>query len=253
MLQKKWQEELLADMDEADMDEEQLQLHKEIAQRRKDMVDAHRKTKQRNAGNSVMPRSRVHTKSISNMKDGLQGMGMQAERAVERVRSASAVRTGRKRQRSVAAPCSASRATDAEMADGEGAAKRIHSSRSRSMARGASPLLLFFSCCVCVVSFQCIHEELCYTLSISGCLWNPAKHWKVLAGFAGRSLSMMAPSVKDGVKDVTQKNKALKIADKKQKGRNRQGKAGEGDRVITTKMPKHLFTGKRGIGKTDRR
>lgn len=28
---------------------------------------------------------------------------------------------------------------------------------------------------------------------------------------------------------------------------------GEGDRFIGTKMPKHLFSGKRGTGKTDRR
>ena len=31
------------------------------------------------------------------------------------------------------------------------------------------------------------------------------------------------------------------------------GKAGESDRKITTKMPKHLFAGKRGNGKTQRR
>merc|ERR1712107_808938 len=31
------------------------------------------------------------------------------------------------------------------------------------------------------------------------------------------------------------------------------GKAGESDRKIHEKKPKHLFTGKRGIGKTDRR
>uniref|UniRef100_A0A0K0EI55 Nucleolar GTP-binding protein 1 n=1 Tax=Strongyloides stercoralis TaxID=6248 RepID=A0A0K0EI55_STRER len=32
-----------------------------------------------------------------------------------------------------------------------------------------------------------------------------------------------------------------------------EGKKGEGDRHVYTKMPKHLFSGKRGIGKTDRR
>lgn len=31
------------------------------------------------------------------------------------------------------------------------------------------------------------------------------------------------------------------------------GLKGEADRFIGNKMPKHLFTGKRGIGKTDRR
>lgn len=30
-------------------------------------------------------------------------------------------------------------------------------------------------------------------------------------------------------------------------------RAGEADRRIVVKMPKHLFSGKRGIGKTDRR
>lgn len=31
------------------------------------------------------------------------------------------------------------------------------------------------------------------------------------------------------------------------------GMKGEGDRFIGNKKPKHLFSGKRGIGKTDRR
>ena len=65
-------------MDEEDMDEEQLALHREITKRRKDMVDSHRKTKQLHAGNSVMPRSRVHPKSIKDMQEGLEGMGMEA-------------------------------------------------------------------------------------------------------------------------------------------------------------------------------
>lgn len=33
----------------------------------------------------------------------------------------------------------------------------------------------------------------------------------------------------------------------------RMGLKGEADRFIGTKMPKHLFAGKRGVGKTDRR
>lgn len=33
----------------------------------------------------------------------------------------------------------------------------------------------------------------------------------------------------------------------------RLGLKGEADRFIGTKMPKHLFAGKRGTGKTDRR
>lgn len=56
-----------------------------------------------------------------------------------------------------------------------------------------------------------------------------------------------------GFKDKVQKNKAQKLADKSQYIRNKFAKAGEADRVIQTKMPKHLFSGKRGNGKTDRR
>lgn len=47
--------------------------------------------------------------------------------------------------------------------------------------------------------------------------------------------------------------KVKKIARKAQKERNHQAKKGEGDRVILDMKPKHLFSGKRGSGKTDRR
>lgn len=61
------------------------------------------------------------------------------------------------------------------------------------------------------------------------------------------------PAPGSGLKDKAQKNKAQKLADKAQRRRNMHGKAGEADRVIQTKMPKHLFSGKRSNGKTDRR
>ena len=47
--------------------------------------------------------------------------------------------------------------------------------------------------------------------------------------------------------------RAQKLADKAQRKANKRAKIGEADRQIITKMPKHLFSGKRGIGKTDRR
>ncbi len=49
-----------------------------------------------------------------------------------------------------------------------------------------------------------------------------------------------------------QRQKALKLRKDSSKERNREGKKGEGDRVVTTKMPKHLFSGKAGF-KRDRR
>lgn len=57
-----------------------------------------------------------------------------------------------------------------------------------------------------------------------------------------------------GVRDAVMQRKAQKLAhlaiSKKVK---KYGLKGEADRFIGNKMPKHLFTGKRGIGKTDRR
>lgn len=69
----------------------------------------------------------------------------------------------------------------------------------------------------------------------------------------GRALSVAEPRSGSGLKDSAQVNKAVKLADKSQYKRNKMAKAGEADRVIQTKMPKHLFSGKRGNGKTDRR
>ena len=69
----------------------------------------------------------------------------------------------------------------------------------------------------------------------------------------GRSHSLVAPGPKEGIKDVAQRNKALKMHDTAQRKMNQYAKAGESDRIIQTKMPKHLFSGKRGKGKTERR
>jgi len=56
-----------------------------------------------------------------------------------------------------------------------------------------------------------------------------------------------------GLRDEDERMRAQKMADKAQKRMNKRAKIGEADRTIITKMPKHLFSGKRGIGKTDRR
>ncbi|KAF8025285.1 hypothetical protein BT93_F2199 [Corymbia citriodora subsp. variegata] len=56
-----------------------------------------------------------------------------------------------------------------------------------------------------------------------------------------------------GFKDSDQKVKAIKLAKKSVKKRNKNARRGEADRVIPNLKPKHLFSGKRSIGKTDRR
>lgn len=54
-------------------------------------------------------------------------------------------------------------------------------------------------------------------------------------------------------KDDGQRKEARKLSKKVQKQLQQGAKAGEADRRHLNEMPKHLFSGKRGIGKTDRR
>ncbi|KAI0305475.1 P-loop containing nucleoside triphosphate hydrolase protein [Multifurca ochricompacta] len=56
-----------------------------------------------------------------------------------------------------------------------------------------------------------------------------------------------------GLRDEAQASKALRLRNLGQRGRNMLAKAGESDRAIRVKMPKHLFSGKRKAGKTNRR
>ncbi|CAN8062556.1 unnamed protein product [Agarophyton chilense] len=58
----------------------------------------------------------------------------------------------------------------------------------------------------------------------------------------------------DGFSNPHQKAKAMELARKKQKNSiAKYARKGDADRSIPSKLPKHLFSGKRGIGKTDRR
>ncbi|KAI8812044.1 P-loop containing nucleoside triphosphate hydrolase protein [Cladochytrium replicatum] len=56
-----------------------------------------------------------------------------------------------------------------------------------------------------------------------------------------------------GLKSEKQKAEADKHKKRAQKRMNQMAKQGEADRHIAVKLPKHLFTGKRGIGKADHR
>ncbi|GAA5902066.1 putative GTPase NOG1 [Sporobolomyces salmoneus] len=56
-----------------------------------------------------------------------------------------------------------------------------------------------------------------------------------------------------GLKDAEQAAKAVRLRELYQREPNRMAKASESDRMIRTKMPKHLFAGKRKGGKTNRR
>lgn len=57
----------------------------------------------------------------------------------------------------------------------------------------------------------------------------------------------------EGFRNVKQKLDAEKLNRTQQKQRNQNARKGEGDRHVPDLKPKHLFSGKRGIGSTDRR
>ncbi|CDH12362.1 Nucleolar GTP-binding protein 1 [Zygosaccharomyces bailii ISA1307] len=55
----------------------------------------------------------------------------------------------------------------------------------------------------------------------------------------------------DGVADGTTRSRAERMAKMQRRERNRHARAGEADRHVAASLPKHLFSGKRGVGKTD--
>ncbi|XP_021803301.1 nucleolar GTP-binding protein 1-like [Prunus avium] len=83
----------------------------------------------------------------------------------------------------------------------------------------------------------------------------PNKKQRMLSRSRSRSRSRPPTEVVpgEGFKDSAQKAKALQKANKSNKMRNKNARRGEADRVIPTLKPKHLFSGKRSIGKTQRR
>ncbi|KAI9340153.1 P-loop containing nucleoside triphosphate hydrolase protein [Zopfochytrium polystomum] len=92
--------------------------------------------------------------------------------------------------------------------------------------------------------------------------------WLAAAGGAGGSSSSLARSQSvaakrhrvasrdrsvAGVRDAGQKDVSQKLYHLAQRPRNSMAKAGDADRHIGTKMPKHLFSGKRGSGTASHR
>merc|ERR1712141_915317 len=65
--------------------------------------------------------------------------------------------------------------------------------------------------------------------------------------------SSKIPRDQSGIPDPKKRAKVRKITKIAQRKMNQFGKAGESDRRIQSKMPKHLFAGKRKMGKTQRR
>ncbi|KAJ2698373.1 Nucleolar GTP-binding protein 1 [Coemansia sp. IMI 203386] len=70
---------------------------------------------------------------------------------------------------------------------------------------------------------------------------------------AARAVSVIRDRSVMGLKDARQKLATEKSKNMSMRRMNRMARAGEADRHIATKKPKHLFSGKRSIGSNDRR
>ncbi|PFH53671.1 hypothetical protein AMATHDRAFT_908 [Amanita thiersii Skay4041] len=83
----------------------------------------------------------------------------------------------------------------------------------------------------------------------------PRKKKKTEGGAVAVTLKRMPKSNRQfsGLRDEHQATRADKLRNYGQRPRNMLAKAGESDRAIRVKMPKHLFAGKRKMGKTNRR
>ena len=80
----------------------------------------------------------------------------------------------------------------------------------------------------------------------------PVKRQRVDSAGRVRS-SSKTPRDESGVRDVQARKKVRKLAKISQRPRNRLAKKGEADRKIPSLKPKHLFAGKRSLGKTNKR
>ncbi|KAK9672840.1 hypothetical protein RND81_12G128400 [Saponaria officinalis] len=83
----------------------------------------------------------------------------------------------------------------------------------------------------------------------------PNKKLRTLSRSRSRSKSRPPTEVVpgEGLRDSAQKVKAIKKARDSTKNRNKNARKGEADRTIVNLKPRHLFSGKRSTGKTDRR
>ncbi|KAK7262518.1 hypothetical protein RJT34_30092 [Clitoria ternatea] len=192
------------EIDGSELTPEQQAALAEIRKKKSLLIQQHRIKKSTAESRPTVPRKFDKDKQYTSGRMGrqLSSLGLDPSLAINRMRSRSVSRRGRKRERSP--ETRVANGGDGMDIDGDSSSKKQRLSRSLSRSRSVS---------------RPPHE--------------------VVPG--------------EGFKDSTQKVKAIKLAKKSVKKRNKDARRGEADRVIPTLKPKHLFSGKRSTGKTDRR
>ncbi|CAL1391146.1 unnamed protein product [Linum trigynum] len=188
------------EMDGEDLTPEEREALQAIKKKKILLIQEHRIKKSTAESRPTVPRKFDKERKFTSERMGrqLSSLGIDPSRAIERARSRSVSRKGRKRERSVDRD-----GEDGMEIDGGSSNKKL---RLRSMSRSRS---------------------------------------------VSRPLGEVVPG--EGFRDSAQKMKAITMARNASKKRNKDARRGEADRVIPTLRPKHLFSGKRSIGKTDRR
>ncbi|XP_020583932.1 nucleolar GTP-binding protein 1-like [Phalaenopsis equestris] len=188
------------EMDGKELTQEEREALAEIRRKKSLLIQEHRMKKSTAESRPTIPRKFDKDRKFTTERMGrqLSSLGLDPASAIDRARSRSASRKGRKRDRSLAGDGVDGKAMDV---DDEFKSKKLRlSSRSRSRSRPPG---------------------------------------EVVPG--------------EGLRDSAQKLKAIKLKKKSEKVRNKAARRGEADRVIPNLKPKHLFSGKRSIGKTQRR
>ena len=188
------------EIDGAELTPEQQDALAEIRRKKSLLIQQHRNKKSTAESRPIVARKFDKDKKFTTERMGrqLSSLGLDPSLAINRMRSRSASRKGRKRERSPEGRI------DGMDIDGDTPSKKQRLSRSLSRSRSVS---------------RPPHE--------------------VVPG--------------EGLRDSAQKMKAIKLAKKSVKKRNKNAKRGEADRVIPNLKSKHLYTGKPSNGKTDKR
>ncbi|OIW08649.1 hypothetical protein TanjilG_03325 [Lupinus angustifolius] len=190
------------EIDGTELTPEQQAALAEIRKKKSLLIQQHRIKKSTAESRPTVPRKFDKDKQFTTERLGrqLSSLGLDPSLAINRMRSRSVSRKGRKRDRS---PESA-HGGDGMDIDGDTPSKKQRLSRSRSRSRSVA-----------------------------------------------RPTNEVVPG--EGFRDSAQKSKAVKLAKNSNKKRNKDARRGEADRVIPNLKPKHLYSGKRSNGKTDRR
>jgi nucleolar GTP-binding protein len=188
------------EMDGMELTPEEQKALAAIRKKKSLLIQQHRIKKSTAESRPTVPRKFDKDREFTTKRMGrqLSELGIDPARAIDRARSRSVSRRGRKRERSVDGGDAGGDDMDVDTSH-----KKLRTmSRPRSRSRSRPPT-------------------------------------DVVPG--------------EGFKDSFQKSKALDKARKSVKNRNKNARRGEADRVIPNLKPKHLFSGKRSNGKTQRR